>query len=59
MKIIIEDIAAIDWPLAIRAARWLMDRSETKDALLSYSFGKEVYRIYAKRNKSSITVRPC
>jgi hypothetical protein len=61
-KIIIKDVPPDDWMLAIRAARWLLDRPDTKDAILAYGEGSGVIHLthfYAKRNKSSITVWPC
>jgi hypothetical protein len=59
-KIIIKDVAPVDWGLAIRAARWLLDRPDSKDATLAYGeVGCGLAHFYAKRNKSSITVRPC
>lgn len=63
MKIIIKDVAPVDWGLAIRAARWLLDRPDSNAAILTYgeqdAEAHNITRFYAQRNKSSITVRPC
>lgn len=58
MKIILKDIPPDDWILGVRAARWLLMRT-CKDALLAYGDGEAERTFYAKRNKASITVRPC
>jgi hypothetical protein len=61
-KIIIKDVAPVDWVLAIRAARWLLDRPDTDSVILAYGESADYDKLmhfYAKRNKSSITVRPC
>jgi hypothetical protein len=58
IKIIIKDIPAVDWPVAIRAARWLLDRPDQKDAVLVFGpYGEDKMCFYVVRNKSSITVR--
>lgn len=63
MTIIIKDIAPVDWVLAIRAARWLLDRPDRQTVIMAY--GEQdaqqynITRLCARRNKSSITVRPC
>jgi len=61
MKIIIKDVNPDDWILAIRAARWLLDLPDTKDSILAYGEGldEQLKHFYVKRNKTSITVRPC
>ncbi len=43
---------------ASRAAEWMNERLDQKDAILSYKYsdGTELV-LYAKRNKSSITIR--
>ncbi len=43
---------------ASRAAKWMNERPDQKDAILSYKYpdGTEL-ALYAKRNKSSITIR--
>jgi hypothetical protein len=41
--------------LAGRAVKWLMDRPESKDALLAYGDKEEVV-LFAKRNKASISI---
>lgn len=56
-KIIIRDVPQADWSLALRAAIWLADHPEHKDAILAY--GERKTHFFAKRNKDSITVRPC
>jgi len=57
-RVIFLDVPADDMILAVRAARWLGERF-TKDAILSYGEGDERREFYARRNKASITVRPC
>ena len=42
---------------AVRAARWLMERPEHKDAILAYGEGKSEVSFYVKRNKESISIR--
>lgn len=58
MKIILKDIEPDDLILGIRAARWLLDRFQ-KDAVIAYGEGKDRKDFYVKRNRASITVRPC
>jgi hypothetical protein len=58
MKIILKDIPQDDWILGIRAAKWLAGRVQ-KDALIAYGDGNDERNFYVKRNKASITVRPC
>jgi hypothetical protein len=43
--------------VAGRAARWLLDRPNHKDAIVAYGEGKNEVAFYVKRNKSSISVR--
>jgi hypothetical protein len=43
--------------LAGRAAKWLLDRPEQKDAILAYGEGAKEVAFYVKRNKASISVR--
>lgn len=60
-KIILKDIAPDDWTLGIRAAKWLLDRFQ-KDAIIAYGESDDANKnkhFYVKRNKASITVRPC
>lgn len=61
MTIIFRDIPPDDMILAVRAAKWLGERPTQKDAILAYGEGPADTQkyFYAKRNKSSITVRPC
>lgn len=47
-----------DWVLGIRAAKYLKERFQ-KDAWLAYGEYPNAKEFYAKRNKASITVRPC
>jgi len=47
------------WILAMRAVKWLISQSASKDAIIVYGEGKFKLAFYVKRNKSSITVRPC
>ncbi len=58
MKIILKDMDPDDYLLGARAARYLLERFR-KDAIVSYGEGAAMKDFYAKRNKSSITVRPC
>jgi hypothetical protein len=57
MKIILKDMDPEDFILGVRAAKYLLERFR-KDAILSYG-ESNTKDFYAKRNKSSITVRPC
>jgi hypothetical protein len=59
MRIIFLDVEPDDMILAVRAAKWLLERSN-KDAILAYGEGddKDLKHFYARRNKASITVRP-
>jgi hypothetical protein len=58
-KIILKDVDPDDWVLAIRAAKWLMGQFQ-KDAILAYGESDDALKhFYVKRNKASITVRPC
>lgn len=56
MTVIFRDIPPDDMILAVRAAKWLIERPPQRDAILAYGGGPE---FYVKRNKASITVRPC
>jgi hypothetical protein len=58
LRVILKAVPPDDFILAIRAARWLMERF-TKDAILAYGEGSQQKHFYACRNKASITVRPC
>jgi hypothetical protein len=58
MKIILKDMEPDDWILGVRAAKWLKERFQ-KDAVISYGEGVQSKDFYVKRNKTSITVRPC
>lgn len=55
MKVILKDMDQEDWLFGIRAAEWLTAQTK-KDAIISYGAGKD---FYVKRNKASITIRPC
>jgi len=57
MRIILRDIDQDDMILAIRAVQYLMGKSQ-KDAIVSYG-GPPSKDFYVRRNKASITVRPC
>ena len=59
MRFIFLDVPIDDAILATRAVRWLLERNDQKDAILVYGSGSEERDFYVKRNKSSITVRPC
>jgi len=60
MKIIIRDTEPDDLILAIRAVKWLLGKSDQKDAILAYGnyVGLATKDFYVCRNKASITVRP-
>ena len=47
-----------DFILGVRAAKYLIGQFK-KDAVVSYDDGGKLKDFYVKRNKSSITVRPC
>jgi hypothetical protein len=57
--IIFRRVPPADMVLAVRAAKWMLERPERKDAILAYGEGRNVKDFYARRNKASITVRPC
>ena len=56
MTVIFRDVDPDDFILAIRAARWLLERPNQKDAILAYGEGVTT-DFYVRRNKTSITVR--
>lgn len=58
MTVILRGIVPDEWILGIRAAKALLARPESKDAIIAYGDG-ETRDFYVKRNKSSITVRSC
>ena len=58
MNVILKDIEPDDLIFGIRAARWLHERFQ-KDAIIAYGEGNETKDFYVRRNKKSITVRPC
>jgi hypothetical protein len=41
---------------AVRAAKWLLERHDQKDAILAYGEGKNEVVFYVKRNKESLSV---
>ena len=53
-RIIFLDVPEDDMILAMRAVKWLRERF-TLDAIIAY----DKKHFYVKRNKASITVRPC
>lgn len=59
MKIILNHIEPDDFILGARAAKWILARPDRKDAVISYGDGPQCKDFYIKRNKSSITIRPC
>ena len=59
MRIILKDIDPDDFVLAIRAARWMLDNAEKKDAIIAYGEGSNTFDFYVRRNLSSVTVRKC
>lgn len=58
MRIILRDVDPEDFILAIRAVKSLMARSE-QDAVILFGEGAKTKDFYVRRNKASITVRPC
>lgn len=58
-RVIFLDVPPDDMILAMRAVKWLISQSASKDAIIAYGEGKFKLAFYVKRNKSSITVRPC
>jgi hypothetical protein len=58
MKLILTDLTQDEWLLGVRAGRWLAERVQ-KDAIVSYGDGDKALDLYVKRNKASISVRPC
>lgn len=57
-KVIFKAVPPDDFILAVRAAKWLLERF-TKDAIVAYGEGSQERHFYVCRNKRSITVRPC
>jgi hypothetical protein len=55
MKVILKDMEPDDWILGVRAAKRLLSMFQ-KDMVVAY---ENEQRFYVKRNKASITVRPC
>lgn len=55
MRIILRDVEPDDYILAVRAVKALRSQFR-KDAVVSYGDDKD---FYVRRNKTSITVRPC
>lgn len=59
-KIIFLNIAPEDFVLASRAARYQLDRPDGGNStILAYGEGADQKHFFVKRNKASITVRPC
>lgn len=58
VRVILADVEPDDFVLAVRAAKWLMGQFR-KDAVLAYGEGDKTKDFYVRRNKASITVRPC
>jgi hypothetical protein len=57
-RIIFLKIELDDMVLAVRAAKWLLANTN-KDAIIKYGEGSNSKHFYVRRNKASITVRPC
>jgi hypothetical protein len=57
-RVILLDIEPDDYLLAVRAVRRLIDRPESKEAVVGYD-GYHGGDFYVRRNKASITVRQC
>lgn len=58
MRIIFKDVEPGDFVLASRAAQYLLAHFQ-KDVILAYGDSGPTKNFYVRRNKSSITVRPC
>ncbi len=60
-RVIFLDVPPADFVLATRAATWLLNQDlSQKDCILGYGEAhKSTKHFYVKRNKASITVRPC
>ena len=57
MRRVIMDCHPDNLLTAVRAAKWLLERPEQKDAILAYGEGKSEVAFYVKRNKGSISIR--
>ena len=57
MRRIILDCHPDNFILGVRAAKWMLQRPEGKDAILAYGEGKQEVSFCVKRNKESISVR--
>jgi hypothetical protein len=57
MRRVILDCHPDNFICAIRAAKWLLERPEQKDAIVAYGEGDSEVAFYVKRNKESISIR--
>ena len=57
MRKVILDCHPDNMVTAVRAARWLLERPDQKDAVITYGEGKSEVAFYVKRNKESISIR--
>ena len=57
MRKIIFDCHPDNLVTATRAAKWLLERPDQKDAIVAYGEGKNKVVFYVKRNKESISIR--
>ncbi len=57
-RVILLDVPLEDYALAARAATWLMGQFR-QDGIVAYGEHSAPKEFYVKRNKASITVRPC
>jgi hypothetical protein len=58
-RIIFLDVPPADMDCAVRAAKWIIDRPQYKNAINCYGKGDDERCFYMQRNKASITIRPC
>ena len=60
LNVIFKGIHLDDFILATRAARWMLAQPHSqKDGIIAYGDGDKTQDFYVKRNKASVTVRPC
>ena len=57
MRRVILDCHPTNFILATRAAQWLLDQPNQKDAIVAYGEGKNEVAFYVRRNKESISIR--
>lgn len=56
-RVILRNVSVSDFVLAGRAVRWLEERPDVRDTIISFGDGPDDERLfYVRRNKSSIAV---